>query len=132
MMARLRETQKGVQWIFSASDLMEVKERSQSTPLIAVIYDGYSVVSKVTGRAQVTQRWSVVVGTRKGEYQEPAMTNRRAAGEIVTSVINALHGWGSDEYQNARPFQLAGNAGTHLEDGLLLCPLLFETDVIVQ
>lgn len=128
---RLREEVKGVAVVFSASDLAEVNDRSQTAPLLAVVYDGYALHSAVRGAVQVVQRWIVVIGTRAGEYADPAATNRRAAGEIATDVITCLQGWQPVEYPNIRPLSLAQAQGTYLKDGLLLVPFVFETNLSV-
>ena len=118
--------------VFSAADLREVKDRSQAVPLVAVIYDGCAPTSKTLGAVQVTQRWVAVVGTREGQYTDPAMSNRKAAGDIVTEVILALHGWVPEQVKQIRALSLAQSQGTFLEEGLLLCPFVFTTDVIVS
>jgi len=81
--------------IFSAADLEGVKERSQATPALHLLYAGDNVIASSSGNGQAQefeQLWNVVVVVRNVRDISGEAT-RLQSGEIIDSVLKALQGW---------------------------------------
>lgn len=77
-----------VRRVYFAEDLDGVKEASQITPAVHLLYQGYSPAQAERARVDITldQVWAVVLVLRQaqGDY---------GGGEILDKLVQALHGF---------------------------------------
>ena len=99
VMERLRLSCHDVKRIEELSDIQDILEYSQTAPALLVYYDGDDVPTG-TGSSGgqgsvhiVNQRIVVIVVVRSSVGQASQTGVRRAAGELLGSVISALSGW---------------------------------------
>lgn len=116
--------------VLSAADLPAVGEQALRTPALHLYYLGDAFEDRAVQGAdlEVEQTWGVVLVVR--HLRGPA-AQRDQAGEMMTSVIQALQGWepsprhGRLQRTNA-PAPLYGDGGT------LFLPLYFTCRVLTS
>lgn len=76
----------GIRKVYSSTDQAEVKERSQVTPAVHVVYRGDTVPLQAHGGAvgHVTQTWAVVLVVN--------LRQKELAGELLARLIQTLSG----------------------------------------
>lgn len=86
--ARIEAEIPEVKKVYLAEDLDGVKEQSQFSPAVHLLYQGYSPAQAERARVDITldQVWVVVLVLRhaKGEY---------GGGEILDKLVQVLHGF---------------------------------------
>lgn len=82
----LLEGLEGIRKVYSSADLAEMKERSQVTPAVHLIYRGDQVPDQAQGGmiGHVTQTWLVVLVIN--------LRQKAQAGELLASLIKTLSG----------------------------------------
>lgn len=100
-------------------------------PALFVACDGYRVADdKSSAAAQVAVRWMVVVAVRQVHDAVGGTDARAAASDLAREVFAALYRWQpSPQYQPMRAVQ---PPRPEYAAGVLLFPLLFETESIIR
>ena len=78
--------------VLTAAELSDVKESTQRTPAVHLIYGGYSVVEDQRIAWRLEHTWYVVVAVRNVATPRTGAAARSDAGLLLTRVINALAG----------------------------------------
>jgi hypothetical protein len=82
----LLEQVEGIRKAYSSTDLAEMKERSQVTPAVHVIYRGDRIPLQAQGGAvgHVTQTWAVVLAIN--------LRQKERAGVLLARLVKTLSG----------------------------------------
>lgn len=82
----LLEQVEGIRKAYSSTDLAEMKERSQVTPAVHVIYRGDRIPLQAQGGAvgHVTQTWAVVLAIN--------LRQKEQAGVLLARLVKTLSG----------------------------------------
>jgi phage gp37-like protein len=124
-----------VKAVLGMHDLEKVKEHSQTTPAVHVIYAGESPVSDGNGhvvsdehRFEFTQKWLVVVCVRNAETQAALATPKNTdAGPIISKVLGLLHGKQPGKMHT--PLKRGSAPAPFFDASFAYYPLLFTTDI---
>ncbi|MET3999656.1 hypothetical protein [Marinobacterium sp. MBR-109] len=83
---QLLEQVEGIRKAYSSTDLAEMKERSQITPAVHVIYRGDRIPLQAQGGAvgHVTQNWAVVLAIN--------LRQKEQAGVLLARLVKTLSG----------------------------------------
>lgn len=83
---QLLEQVEGIRKAYSSTDLAEMKERSQVTPAVHVIYRGDRIPLQAQGGAvgHVTQTWAVVLAIN--------LRQKEQAGVLLARLVKTLSG----------------------------------------
>jgi hypothetical protein len=81
--------------ILNGAELAGVKEASQPTPAIHVIYDGFTA-REDKGLVEIVERWITVVAVRNVRSARSGEDARQSAGPIMDALFHALLGWQTD------------------------------------
>lgn len=130
LIARLAETLPPEVQVLTApyfDDLNDLESRARRLPAaIVMALDGVPV-GDGKGAVQalrLVQRWSVVLATRERADALSGASGRLLAGELASTVIDALHGW--QPAPRTKPLALARVLSPLFrEGGWQVLPLLF-------
>lgn len=78
--------------ILTSAELADVKERSQHTPAVHLIYGGYRVVEKSGLNWKLAHTWHAVTAVRNVAGIKSGQAARQEAGPLVARVMAALAG----------------------------------------
>lgn len=122
--AKIEADMPEIRHVYFAEDLDGVKESSQNTPAVHVLYQGYSPAQAERQRVDITidQVWAVVLVLRqaRGKYE---------GGEILDKLIQALHGF--QPSGAVMKLELASSTfAPSYRPGVAYYPLAFSTRVI--
>lgn len=119
-----------VKFVYDTREYGEVKEQSQLTPSVCVIYNGYQPGDQV-GQGQVQQvvvEFLVVIVARSSKQTLRASGAKATASEIFDAVMKALAGWKPGE--GVSRLKLAPTPGAGYSDaGFTYLPTAFTTSV---
>ncbi len=112
--------------LYTTDTLAGVEERSQQTPAVHIMFEGYSVEDTLRSdarAARVRQEWAIVIATRNAANTDTGQAARQDAGRIALAVAKALMGFKPP--QAAGPLTLTGSASTTHNAGFVYLPLRF-------
>lgn len=118
-----------VKAVLGMHDLEKVKEHSQFTPAVHVIYAGESPVNSEVAdehRFEFTQKWLTVVCVRNAETQAALATPKNTdAGPIISKVLGLL--LGKQPGKMHTPFKRGAAPAPFFDASYAYYPLVFET-----
>lgn len=116
--------------VLSAADLPAVGEQALRTPALHLYYLGDAFEDRAVQGAdlEVEQTWGVVVVVR---HQRGPAAQRGQAGELMTSVIQALQGW-EPSPRHGRLQRTNAPAPLYGDGGMLFLPLYFSSRVLTS
>lgn len=123
-----------VKSVYTTAQYAETEERSQTTPNVGVIYQGYAPVSAAgglsatyAGRTQMIQKtFYVVVAVRNALNTSTSEGARNQSAPIVEAVIRFLVGWRPADLREEGPLQLEPAPGPAFTDaGFAYYPIAF-------
>lgn len=135
LIVRLRSRIPAARAVLSAADLADVRQATQVTPALHVLYGGYRPV-EAAGRGAVVrlvQTWYVVAVVRNVAQGDAAQRVREDACALLDPVLAALIGW-APEHGGAHigPLQLVAAPAPLIEAGYGYFPLAFTAELHLQ
>lgn len=120
---RLREKLQGIP-VATLDDITRMPELRQKAPVVAVIYDGYSITESLpNGKACcIEQTFLVAVAAKTARGAGQPIDARNEAGAIGLQVLRALLGFGVG---GGRTLRLAEAPGPEYDGGFCYLPLAF-------
>lgn len=121
-----------VKCVMGLDDLAKVKELSQFTPAVHVLYAGESPIAKEgvndEVRFEFAQNWMVVVCVRTAETQAALATPKnKAAGEIISKVLGLL--LSKQPGKMHTPFERGVAPKPFFDASFAYYPLVFTTNI---
>ncbi len=106
----------------------------QVTPAVHVVYGGAALVDQAAGAAKLEQTWLTVVAVR-ATNDPTGETARRAAGVLMTTLLQSLLGWrppAQPDGLQLSPLAPADPLAPSVVDGVLYLPAAWVTTCVVR
>lgn len=131
IVARIRAAMPQLVSVLTPFDISDMKEASQPSPAVHVVYTGDSVVPPPAGavgrgaQSVISQRWLVVLAVRNAKAQLGKTEEiRKVAGPLIPPLLETLQGWAPVEWM--RPLSRVGGPPPGFSATFAYFPFMFE------
>lgn len=118
--------------VLSAADLALLKDGTQPTPSVSIIYQGYKVIDvNPSGlAARIEQTWLAWVSTKNVADMRGGAPARNTSGQLGAQVLYALMGFKPPLL--SKPLRLINAPPASFANGIGHCPFAFAAEILIN